>query len=118
LRQYSGAGNSASITQGVSVYTSNNNEADLTQTGNDNSASFTLTWGDENNVTIDQIGDNNYSEYSVKYGDMNTITADIEGNNNRTRLNVNTAWGNLSSGNSITVTKDGDYNWISGWVWQ
>jgi len=114
LRQYSGFGNSASIIQGVSNYSSNVNIANLKQIGNNNDAKFHLTWGDVNEVIIFQEGDNNYSEYTVKYGDGNNVTVNVLGDNNRSRFNVNAAWGSTSSDNSLDIQKTGDGNYLSG----
>jgi len=110
----SGEGNKATIGQGVSAYTSNDNDASITQLGDGNNASFSLTWGDLNDVTVDQDGNNNYSEFSVKYGDENTVSADVEGSSNRTRFHVNSDWGSMSSGNTINIQKLGNTNYVAG----
>lgn len=112
-----GDGNKATAKLGHPNYVSNLNMATIEQEGYGNDASFSLLKGSNNVVSIDQTyGDNNYSEYSVKYGDNNQITAVDEGNYNRTRLNVTADWGSNSSGNAITVTKTGDYNYVAGAV--
>jgi hypothetical protein len=113
-RQFRGDGNVATIKQGVPVYVSNDNYGDIRQEGNGNNASFKMQAGDDNDVVIDQLGDNNYSEYFVKYGDANDIDVTVEGTSNRTRLSINASWGSRSSGNMITVEKDGDTNYLAG----
>ena len=38
----------------------------------------------------------------------------VDGTSNRTRLSIDAGWGSRSSGNTITVEKDGDTNYLSG----
>lgn len=107
-----GEGNSASIN--IGPYLSDLNTIEMDQNGDDNDASFSVQMGDGNDISIDQDGSSNYSEYSVKYGDDNTITADVDGTSNRTRFSIDTEWGGMSSGNTLSVTKSGDSNYLSG----
>ena len=106
--------NQASITQGVSAYTSNFNAADIRQNGEGNTASFGLQMGDHNDVDIDQIGNQNYSELSIKYGDLNEVTMDVDGVGNRTRFSIDASWGAKSSSNVVNFSKTGDGNYLSG----
>jgi len=111
-----GEGNSASVQQGHAAYTSSSNTADIDQMGNSNTASFGLQDGDGNEVTASQDGSGNYSDFFVEYGNDNTISTSVVGDGNRTEFEVDADWSVWSSDNSITIDKDGDSNYVAGYV--
>ena len=108
-----GEGNKANIQQGIGSYFSNDNTANVTQTGDGNEAYATLEWGGGTEVDINHNGDDNYSEFSVKYGSDNAFTADVGGSSNKTRFLIAPDWGSV---NKISVKKLGNGNNIAGYI--
>ncbi len=102
--------------QSSPTYASDNNNVKTFQTGNSNTASFGLTWGDDNISRIRQTGDNNYTEISIKYGDDNSMKENATGNSNRTRLGIEAPWGSSSDANVVDIRKNGDANYVSGYI--
>jgi hypothetical protein len=111
-----GEGNSASALSGHANYVSNLNNVVMKQVCDANTASFSLLWGDGNEADINQLGSSNYTEYSVGYGDDNIATMKVTGDFNRTRFGITAPWGSQSSDNELSITKTGNYNYVSGSV--